>query len=51
MGSSRKSKERKREKDKIIINSEYPSSELIKSIEKEWKKEYNLQDEKNLEFG
>ena len=40
-----------KEKDKIIINSEYPSSELIKSIEKEWKKEYNLQDEKNLEFG
>ena len=37
---------REKEKDKIIINSEYPSSELIKSIEKEWKKEYNLQDEK-----
>ena len=39
---------REKEKDKIIINSEYPSSELIKSIEKEWKKEYDLQDEKKF---
>jgi len=39
---------REKEKDKIIVNSEYPSSELIKSIEKEWKKEYNLQDEKKF---
>ena len=39
---------REKEKDRIIENSQYTSYELIESIEKEWKKKYNLQDEKKF---
>ena len=38
------------EKDKIIKNSKYPSPESIESIKKEWKKHYNLEDERNFEI-
>ena len=39
---------REKEKDKIIINSNYPNPELIESIKKDWKKKYNLEDERNF---
>ena len=41
---------REKEKDKIIINAKYPSPEVIASIKKEWKKHYNLEDEKNFQI-
>ena len=36
---------REKEKDKIIIKLKYPNPELIESIKKQWKKNYNLEDD------
>ena len=41
---------KEKEKDKIIIKSEYPSPEIIESIKNEWKKNYNLEDERNFKI-
>ena len=37
--------EREKERDKIIIKSKYPNLELIESIKKQWKENYNLEDD------
>ncbi len=36
---------REKERDKIIIKSKYPNIQVIESIKKQWKKNYNLEDD------